>query len=118
MIENNLSRLVAVARFNTLRRWTHKAIADLMPEPANGSPPGDAPPDAPPGGGARPRAMIGFSIPAYAAAYCACGQIWIGPVHTSIDENGFLWNCKGCRDRFTSAGAAPVDPAPPEDGAP
>ena len=123
MIENNLSRIVAAARFNALRRWTHKAALRNLPEPANGSPPGDAPaddapPDAPTGGEAFLRAKIYFSIPAYTFTDCACGRRWIGLAHAFIDERGYFWHCPGCHHLFCDAGEAPGDQPPPEDGAP
>lgn len=52
----------------------------------------------------KPRAMHGFSIPAYTYKSCACGQIWIGPAYTCIDDSGFFWNCPGCEHRFKSDG--------------
>ena len=50
--------------------------------------------------GDRPRAMHGFSIPAYTYRSCKCGKIWLGPAYACMDDDGYFWNCKGCADRF------------------
>ncbi|MEO1243743.1 MAG: hypothetical protein AAFX54_17675 [Pseudomonadota bacterium] len=50
-----------------------------------------------------PRAMHGFFIPAYAFKSCACSELWTGPTYACIDDDGFIWNCPGCADRFNDS---------------
>ena len=62
-----------------------------------------------------PRAMHGFSIPAYTYKSCACGQIWLGPAYACIDDNGYFWNCPGCMHRFAPGSTYPAPEEPAND---